>query len=42
MWFVFYIIAVDYPKLEYQSAVEPSEITGPEKETTLAYAEDEA
>lgn len=42
MWFVFYIIAVDYPKREYESAVEPSEIAGPENERELAYAKDEA
>jgi exopolysaccharide production protein ExoQ len=42
IWFVFYIISLDYPRLEHESAFEPSGIAGSEKEMEFALAEDEA
>jgi len=36
-WFVFYIIAMEYPWFESESRVEFSEITGPDEEMELAY-----
>jgi exopolysaccharide production protein ExoQ len=41
MWFVFYIIALDYPRLEYQFLAPPSEAASPEEEKELAYFPDE-
>jgi O-antigen ligase len=37
LWLVFYIIALDYPRLEYESVVESSEIASSEEEMELAY-----
>jgi exopolysaccharide production protein ExoQ len=42
IWFVFFIIALDYPKLEYESVVESSGTTNAEKEMEVAYAGGEA
>jgi len=40
VWFVFYIIAMDYPRREYGSVLEPSEVVGSEEEMELAYDTD--
>ena len=37
VWFVFYIIAMDYPRREYESVLESSEIAGIEEEREFAY-----
>jgi exopolysaccharide production protein ExoQ len=39
LWFAFYIIALDYPKLDSESAAESHELTGPRDELELAYSE---
>jgi exopolysaccharide production protein ExoQ len=40
VWFVFFIIALEYPKFGYESAVESSGVAA--LETEMVYAEDEA
>jgi O-antigen ligase len=42
VWFVFFLISLDYPKLEYESMVESSAITDREDEMKLVHAEGEA
>lgn len=41
VWFAFYIIALDYPRVESESIEEPSEIESPAEKLELAYASDE-
>ena len=40
VWFAFYIIAIDYPRLESESIEEPCEAADPDEEFELAYTSD--
>jgi O-antigen ligase len=42
VWFIFYLISLDYPKLEYESVAQSPETTDPEKEMKFVYAEGKA